>query len=201
MIDPANITKFDRTQAELEEFLLFCIVAAGKNSKVQAKKLDEFLFNVDELSPFEWVRELVKTKSLRAALERVKLGQYNRLETAFYQVAHCIFPKDCSLSALESVDGIGSKTARFFILHSRPDQQLAVLDTHILRYMREVHGIKTPKATPPKKSKRYADLQTQFLALVPTGTSVADFDLSIWNYYNAKTFNNDSDKSKNAAAV
>ena len=34
MIDPKKITKLDRTQADLEWFLFFCISTAGKNAEV-----------------------------------------------------------------------------------------------------------------------------------------------------------------------
>ncbi len=43
MIDPRKVTKFDRTPEELEEFLLFSVVVAGKGAFQQAKKLDEFI--------------------------------------------------------------------------------------------------------------------------------------------------------------
>jgi hypothetical protein len=38
-VDPYNITKYNRTEAELECFLLFCIVVAGKTAYIQARKL------------------------------------------------------------------------------------------------------------------------------------------------------------------
>ena len=43
MIDPRKVTKFDRTLEELEEFMLFAIVVAGKNAFQQARKLEQFL--------------------------------------------------------------------------------------------------------------------------------------------------------------
>ena len=42
-IDPYNITNFQRSDAELELFLLFCIVVAGKTAYIQSEKLDLFL--------------------------------------------------------------------------------------------------------------------------------------------------------------
>lgn len=187
MIDPANITNFKRSLFELEEFLLFCIVAAGKNAKVQAAKLDAFLKPARDLNitPFKHIRILASMGKLREHLEKHKLGQYSRLDLAFTEVARSIFPEDCSASALEFVHGVGPKTARFFLVHSRPDQQLAILDTHILRYMREILNIETPKTTP--SGKKYLELEKRFLAFVPPGMSVAEFDLAIWNHYNAKT--------------
>jgi hypothetical protein len=38
MIDPNKVTNPARTPAELEEFLLFCLVVAGKNADQQAAK-------------------------------------------------------------------------------------------------------------------------------------------------------------------
>ena len=42
-IDPKRITKFDRTQADLEWFLFFCISTAGKNAEVQSRKINEMI--------------------------------------------------------------------------------------------------------------------------------------------------------------
>ena len=42
-IDPYNITNFNRTEGELQLFLLFCIVVAGKTAYIQAEKLEQFL--------------------------------------------------------------------------------------------------------------------------------------------------------------
>ena len=56
-----------------------------------------------------------------------------------------------------------------------------MLDVHILRWMREVHGIKTPKQTP--SGKRYEDLEQQAIALIGKSypnLSLADADLLIW---------------------
>jgi hypothetical protein len=48
MIDPYNITNYNRTEGELQKFLLFCIVVAGKTAYIQAQKLEEFLLSVNE---------------------------------------------------------------------------------------------------------------------------------------------------------
>jgi len=58
----------------------------------------------------------------------------------------------CSVSDLEKIRGIGPKTARMFVLCARPNQKLAVLDTHILSFMREELGINTPKILQTKNS-------------------------------------------------
>jgi len=189
MIDPTQITNYNRTEAELEEFLLFCIMVAGKNAKQTAKKLDEFLFGtLGIISPFDWVLSMVdigkvsKNFPLECAMKRHKLGQYKRLEKAFTGILQFKNRlKEVSVEELESVSGIGSKTSRFFILHSRPNQQLAVLDTHILKWM-DAQGYDVPKSTPPKG--RYAIIEKQFLTeCAKAGKTPAELDLEIWKSY------------------
>ena len=41
MIDPYKITNYNRTESQLQEFLLFCILVAGKTAYIQAKKLED----------------------------------------------------------------------------------------------------------------------------------------------------------------
>ena len=195
MIDPTNITNYNRTEAELEEFLLFCIMVAGKNAKQTAKKLDSFLFTacvIGEMTPFEWLEHLVKLKSngissnaLMNCIKTHKLGQYNRLEKAFTGILQFKGNlKNVSVEELESISGIGSKTSRFFVLHSRPNQQVAVLDTHILKWMYE-QGYDVPRSTPPKG--RYAIIEKDFLTECDkAGKTPAEFDLEIWKQYSQK---------------
>ena len=189
MIDPTKITNYNRTEAELEEFLLFCIMVAGKNAKQTAKKLDEFLFGtLGIISPFNWVLSMVdigkvsENFPLECAMKRHKLGQYKRLEKAFTGILQFKNRlKEVSVEELESVSGIGSKTSRFFVLHSRPNQQLAVLDTHILKWM-DAQGYDVPKSTPPKG--RYAIIEKQFLTeCAKAGKTPAELDLEIWKSY------------------
>jgi len=46
MIDPYNITKYNRTDWELEEFALFCILVTGKRADYIAKQLYKMLYGV-----------------------------------------------------------------------------------------------------------------------------------------------------------
>lgn len=186
MIDPTKITNYNRTEAELEEFLLFCIMVAGKNAKQTAKKLDEFLHvsNMLNQSPFDYLNDKLKGigLDLNFVIKECKLGQYKRLEKAFTGILQFKNRlKEVSVEELESVSGIGSKTSRFFVLHSRPNQQLAVLDTHILKWM-DAQGYDVPKSTPPKG--RYALIEKQFLTeCAKAGKTPAELDLEIWKSY------------------
>jgi len=195
MIDPTNITKFDRTEAELEEFLLFCVLVAGKDSKIQAKKLDEFLQHDITEPPFVKIHYLLALKNLdmlNVWMRTCKLGQYNRLEKCFRQLMTLQGKlKTCTVDDLEAISGIGSKTARFYLTHTRPNQQFAVLDTHMLHYLRD-SGFYAPKTTP--SGKMYAALEQVVLQEAKkAGMNPADFDLMIWNKYSKN--GNNSDKN------
>jgi len=194
MISPENITNFNRTEAELEEFLLFAILVAGKNAKTQAKKLDAFLSfksNLglpDDTTPFQFLEFLNKGVWLWNTIRLHKLGQYKRLESAFKGILD-FKGRLSTITAeeLESVKGIGSKTSRFFILHSRPDQQIAVLDTHILKWLAKATRIGMPKATPSSK-KKYRELEQLFLTEASIrNIKPADLDLQIWKEYSKNT--------------
>lgn len=47
MIDPNNVTNYERTQKELEEFILFAVLVANKNS-THAAKAPDFLLRTKE---------------------------------------------------------------------------------------------------------------------------------------------------------
>jgi len=192
MIDPTKITNYNRTEDELEEFLVFAILVAGKTAKTQAKKLEEFYNGrleygkvFQKYSLFEWINYLVHTNSLTIEMMRYKLGQYKRLYKALSGVLRFEgWLDEVSVEDLESVNGIGSKTARFFVLHSRKDVRHAVLDVHILKWMRG-QGYSAPKQTPTKK--KYAILESQFLTEAwKREMTPADLDLMIWKSFSQK---------------
>lgn len=186
MVDPYNITDYQRDTNSLEEFLLFSVVVAGKKASVQNRLLNDFLNTMSyqwPCSPFNRIREMISLGTLDKSLRNSKLGQYNRIAKSFTQIINSkLNLRTCTVEDLEAIHGIGPKTARFFILYTRPKQRVAVLDTHILRFMREKLFIPTPKSTP--SGKLYKQLEQQFLDYVDTtGESVAKIDLAIWSEY------------------
>jgi len=93
----------------------------------------------------------------------------------------------CTLEELMSVHGVGQKTARFFLLHTRPDCQCAVLDTHILKWLRD-NQVDAPQNT-PTSVKQYLALEKQFLFLARENfpfMSIADIDLTLWMKYSGR---------------
>lgn len=181
MIDPTNVTKYDRTEAQLQEYWLFCMVVAGKTAVTQARLLDAFLTSLGGDTPYQGIRQAIMDDDLLDMLKLSRLGQYNRLAKAME--ASLAFENkmdNVTVGELESIPGVGSKTARYYLLHTRANQQLAALDTHILAHMRDL-GLTTQKGTPPAGSK-YDALEQQFIALAKaSGMTIADYDLMVWN--------------------
>lgn len=188
MIDPSDVTNFQRKKEELEEFLLFCIIVAGKKATTQAKKLDAFLNLDPEIkgqSPFRIIQDMNRKGTLLDSLKSVGMGQYTRLERVFTEV-QTLNLKQCTCLELEAIKGIGPKTARYFLLHSREGQEIAVLDRHILRWMSEKFGIKTPSNTPASQKSYFALEQRYVDYCKEHGVSPADLDLAIWNWHSNK---------------
>lgn len=183
LIDPKNITDFNRNKAEKELFALFCIVCAGKNSQIQAKKLSEFLgeeVKYGRFSPFEQIRYWANMGELTLRMKESKLGQYSRL---FQSLAEISGWKDIDLMTVEdfeSIYGIGPKTARLFFLHSYPNQRFAALDTHIMKFINKIGYPDAPKATP---TNNYAYWEKIFLDFCDKAgiKDIAGFDLFLWN--------------------
>jgi thermostable 8-oxoguanine DNA glycosylase len=207
LIDPHNFTKFDRTEAELEEMFIFSVAVAGKTAVVIAEKVDRFLWlcrqkvakwlmksrlkaRVLDFGPFRLLRCLRAEgrysgrDEITPLLKKAKVGKYTLLGKALHQIAEESYEgrldiRTAKVQQLESIYGVGPKTARMFVMHSRPDQRVAALDTHILAWLRE-QGYKAPKST-PSSPRQYALLERVFLDYADSaGMSPADFDLKIW---------------------
>lgn len=183
MIDPSDVTKFDRSQAELEEFWLFSLCVAGKTAKTQAKLLDQLLSKAPSFDPFDAIKYWSDKGLLFTLLKTSGLGQHNRLTRAFEESL------DLDLSSTnpadyEKVYGVGPKTSRFFIIHTKPNVKLAALDVHILNWLRQ-QGYDAPKTTP--SGKKYKELEHSFLfEAEKRGKNIAELDLEIWNSFSRK---------------
>ena len=186
-INPKKITDFNRTKADLELFAIFAVCVAGKKAQQTADKVNDHFRDTEtptkRLTPFETIKSLVKIRVFGAYLQIAKVGQYKRIYRALRDLAESgIDLKTCTVEDLEAIHGIGPKTSRFIIMHSRPNQRLATLDTHILRWMRD-QGIDTPKATPQSK-KLYQKLEQKFLTLCDKCAILpSQLDLKIWKQY------------------
>jgi len=183
MIDPRNIINHNRTEAELEELALFLVMVAGKQAKTTAIKLDKFL-GKNAHQPFLYIRSLVDNFLLTTRLKEIRAGQYNRIALAFQDLA--LSRKDLktiTVEELEQMHGIGPKSARCFLSWTRPDVQYAMLDTHILKYLRDILKVpNVPKSTP--SGKKYLELEKVFLDHAKLlNRNPAELDLEIWKSY------------------
>ena len=188
MINPTEVTNFERTPDQVEQFALFAILVAGKNSDVASRKLLEICKEVFEETHrrdiLTWIIETYENRFLiQDFFQSYNTGQHTRIAKHVDKMRFEIKNKillDLPIGVLE--EKMGPKTARFFMLHSVKDCECIPLDTHILSWMRD-NGADVPKST-PKPGKRYRQIEEECLAmfneLLPEGKSVAEKDLMVW---------------------
>lgn len=191
MIDPSNITDFKLKKAQLQEMIIFWILVAGKNAKTTARLLENFLQHLYKTlgknDPFSVIREF-DTQNPDSGLEDLlKLCGFG-CQKAKAKSLRDLIDKDldlrtCTVKQLESVYGIGPKTARCFVMHTRPNVRYAGLDTHVLKWLKSL-GHQVPNSTP--SGKLYTKLENIFLELCDKlNMDVAKLDLAIWNAYSS----------------
>ena len=193
MIDPYNITKYNRNQNELEEFLLFCIVVAGKTAYIQAQKLNDFLVSVntrlympENVNPFQSLKSAEQHGILMEEIQKAKLGQYKKIYSGFKFITQTEYNlSKMTPQILEKIPGVGMKSSRFFLLHSDTfyKDKIAILDTHILKFIKENIDDRAPKSTPviPLTYRFWEDMFISWCRL--NNKNVADFDLEVWKSY------------------
>ena len=160
--------------------LIFAMIVAGKTAKF-AEAVMVKLFPADRYpdSYFDQVREWVSQGVLREKLEKARTGNYGKLEKGFTYIAERVWKLDTiTVDQLEKIPGIGPKSSRFFLLWTRPDERVAALDVHVLRWMSE-QGYDVPRSTP--SGKKYAWIEKQFIAEADKrGVKPRDLDFAIW---------------------
>lgn len=185
MIDAFKITDFRRNEHELEEYFLFCLAVAGKKASMISVKLEEFLSRRSaEEGPFDYVLRLASFGVLGDELRRVKMGKYGLLEHAYPASAALFYGRLSSapVCELETMKGVGPKTARFFALHSRQDAgEIAVIDTHVMKFLRHM-GHNVPPRMPDRRT--YPRLEQLMLqAARDANMPMPQFDLAVWSHY------------------
>ena len=190
MVDPINLTNYNLTDIELEETILWALLVAGKNALVTSRLLDAFLRDYSHIAdtPFEIFNrfELDRLPQLSVALKDYGFGCYNLKAKGIHQLVRAnLNLRTCTVDDLEKIRGIGMKTSRMFILHTRKDAMCIPLDVHILHYLRDL-GYDVPKTTPGSK-KKYLIIEKLAIQLAcKEGKSCANWDLDIWNKYRSR---------------
>ena len=183
-VNPTDITDFNRDTNQLESFWLFCMFVAGKNSDYASRCLSKLIHGMSKRgydSIFNYFKDLGRD-GIHNALVASKVGQYGRLTKGIMQSLDLDL-RTCSLDDLLNVYGVGNKTARFFLLHTRQGCDYAVLDTHILAWLRD-NGVEDAPKNTPTNSKKYQELEKQFRYLSRLRypyLSDAQIDLLIWS--------------------
>jgi thermostable 8-oxoguanine DNA glycosylase len=181
IFDPRRPTNYDRTPRELELFFLFTIFVANKPAMITAEKLTNIFGHITRM-PREYLKWLGPARRMNLWRHH-RLGQYKRIEGAV--AASLGLRLDvCTVNHLTAIPGIGNKTARFFLLHSRRAACYAVIDTHILKYLR-AKGFSAPASTPSTNSQ-YEILECLWLNEIKhdfPGMTAAEADLAIWRKY------------------
>ena len=208
MINPSSPTKYNRSQPELETFVLWATILPTKPAHRMAQLLDSMLMNgrlhhSPDLTPFELVRVWVANGTLEEVLRRYNVGQYTRLvrcwtELTAIQLARphhgndqhgfvCTKGVDLkSVAELEQIHGIGPKTARFIVLHNVKNARCIPVDTHWLKELRSRGYPVRENAT--LDARLHAEYERYALAEVDaSGQTAAAYDLSIWLKWNRAT--------------
>lgn len=197
-IDPNDVkNKLDYPLFYKECFVLFSVLVAGKSSTMIMDKTNNLIDDIiKDKKPKSLFKYIIKKhsdnnfNSLMELLRKHKTGKYSLLLKFFNDIKNKeIDVSKCNLEELESISGIGKKSSRFFMLYNREDvKDIAVLDTHILKFI-SANGIdNVPKQTP--SGKQYDYFEKEFLKLmhkIKPETTVYDLDFLIW--YNAKEHN------------
>lgn len=193
---PFKVPFYEATDEELQQWFIFCVCVAGKSAAQMEKKVDAFLGKLttwhyvtpSKKSPMKLLAEM-DWLSIDALLKIVKMGRYGTLASALIQASDKAtrqkkFLRTCTVNDLIEIPGVGPKTARFFLMYTRPGFRGAILDTHILKWMDEQQGAPPvydfPKST-PQNPRRYAEIEDMFLtACDALNITPADFDFQIW---------------------
>jgi endonuclease III len=193
MIDPSNITNYHLDKYQLQEMLIFWVLVAGKTAKTTVKYLQLLLdklhiqYEMNEFHPFDVIRMYDEDNpggGLEKLLKDSGFGcQKTKAKGLRQLIRSGMNLRTCSVEDLEKIYGIGPKTARCFVMHTRENARHAGIDTHLLKWLKSL-GIKVPKSTPTGRT--YAHLECVFLVLADRlSMTPAALDLAVWNAYSS----------------
>jgi hypothetical protein len=188
MIDPYNITKYNRTDDELEEVLLWWTLVTGKDAFASARALGRFMAAKGDRSPFEYVRYILSiptARDLASDLKAAGIGCYTIRARTWTEVVNSNLDlRTCTVDDLEKIFGIGRKTSRAFILHSRENAQVAVIDRHMMTYLAKHGHVFNQKSLKQIRSTQYLRAEQKVLKLAKKKKMTpAEFDLHVWRQY------------------
>jgi thermostable 8-oxoguanine DNA glycosylase len=154
LVDPvSNCNDFERTDAEVEVWLIFCVMVAGHEATTTARKIHNLFLGMTDINvgraplhiplmmPIGYLRFARSVGLLEPLMRSARTGCYTNYRKTFdYLIDNEIDGaklRRMSLQDLIKIPSVGLKTASFFIMSTRRDVRMAALDTHLLKYLRE----------------------------------------------------------------
>lgn len=165
--------------------LLYCAVVAGKSATFAdgvVQRLAAELADYRTQSVFQALRWYRERLPLEELLRKVRSGNYSRLARTFGEVIDSDFDlASVTSDQLQTLHGIGPKSAKFFILWTREgNQQHAALDVHVLRWLAAQGVANVPQST-PSAGPEYDRLEREFLRFAAVyGATPRELDEAIW---------------------
>lgn len=184
LVDAYNLPK-KMNRLQLEWWILFTICVAGKGARQTQDKLDAIFKRLRQIfgnrSPFYLVGEAIAHGILDPILREFKIGKYTIINKGFAEAIKLDL-KTISVKNLEKIHGIGPKSARMIMLYYDPKSEAVPLDTHVLKYLRQM-GYNAPKST-PSAGHSYNLLEEAFQKLAKQqGKTVRQLDTEVWKSY------------------
>lgn len=186
MINYKQPHNYQRSITELLEFLMWCSCTAGKSSKTITPRFNNLLAE-------EPANNVIRSHGnrIRGLLRKHGIGQYERLTKCWQDIGFGnvnnvkirsgAFLKHATREHFTLIHGLGLKTSSFFLQCTRPHEDVAVLDVHILRWLQsEFPKYPVPSQTPQDEDE-YARLEAMFVgASAVLKLTPAELDLQIW---------------------
>jgi thermostable 8-oxoguanine DNA glycosylase len=185
MVDASDITNYKQSDWQLECSAIFWVLAAGKNGTRAADITNQLVSDVTPsgTNPFGalscWPQE-----GITEMMRQYGTGCHNSKGRSIYELVNANLDlRTCSPQDLEKIYGIGKKTSRCFVLHSRDSARVAGLDTHILKFL-DLMGVENVPKVTPSSNKEYLRLENEFLKLADKyKMKPSELDLAVWNEY------------------
>ncbi len=176
-----------------DAFFIFALLVAGRGARGMVPKLEALLAHRTrwptprELErPGRMVRRWWKAGLIDGMLRGVGTGQYGRIGGALGWWAATgldVASGGLTVEELERVPGVGPKSSRFFMLYRRPRVRVAVLDRHILHFLRDC-GVRGVPVGTPGKGATYDRLEGEVLRRADAlGVGPDVMDDWIWRHF------------------
>ena len=186
------------------EFLLWTTVTPGKKSETITPRFNALM---EDQAKYDKSRHPAQSvirshgNRIRSLLKKHGIGQYNRLIQCWQTIEYGFvteehddgtetelkinsrkFFKNATRDHLTMIPGIGLKTASFFIQNTRSKwEDIAVLDVHILRYLKERFPRYPVPDQTPQNREEYETLELMFLGCAcKHDLPPRELDLFIW---------------------